>query len=212
MGIGVFLFVRLEGDALIGGNVLGVDFSGRAAEEAGKEARMRVVGGGVGMISRRGSRKGARGNELRTRFRVALPLAPQLALGKALFPAFGALFTPVAPAVVQVDEIEPAGLNGFDDGRDEDGRGKVDPRGGQHAGYQHGALEIQVMHQKSGDERTCDSPDGPSLPEQSPGQQSQNSRRKGQRQQSTHPAQPGQAAGTRTHPGPSQSAKPQRQE
>ena len=64
----------------------------------------------------------------------------------------GALLTPVAPAVMPGDEVDPASLDGFSDGPEADRGGKVQSRGGQHAGHQPCALDVEVGDQQTGHE------------------------------------------------------------
>ncbi len=198
-GVRGFVCCRLDG-ALISGNVLRVDF-GRApaVEETGKEA-------GTNVERRLAVLRIRVGNLLRGWFF-------QLALGKALFLEFCAPLAPVAPAVVQRGEIEPAGLEALEDGLEADGRGKPQSRGGQHAGHQPCALDVQIGHQQAGHQPAHNALDRQRMkPQPAPGQQPEDGGQKGERQNGAHPAQPRQPAGARTHPGPAQPAQPQGQE
>ena len=91
---------------------------------------------------------------------VALGVGGGFALGAAFFTALGALFAPVAPAVVPGDGVEPAILNAFFEGPEADGGGEVETGGGQNAGDQPGALDVEIADEQAGDEASNDTLDG----------------------------------------------------
>ena len=120
------VFTGGHGGALERGNVFDGDWvevlllGAVAAEEAGQEAG---AGGCFGLVNF-GGLLGAHG------------------LGFSL--ALGALFTPVAPAIVPGDDMDPALLDALLDGPDADCGGEVKAGGGKDAGNEPGALDVHV--------------------------------------------------------------------
>ncbi len=111
-GSGVRVFrTRHRDPALKGRDVFRVSL-GRAlaAEETGKEAGARS-GRRLGIRIHHGARKW-----LARLVRPALQFADRLAFGHLLFLEFRAVLAPVTPAVMQAENVEPAGLDGFGDG------------------------------------------------------------------------------------------------
>jgi hypothetical protein len=193
-GDGDLLFLRFQTGALVGGNhVEGVVRGGLAlaAEEGGKEAAAWFF----------------------LRIRLGLFGAAAFALGLALGLPLGALFAPVAPAILPGAEEEPAVRDVFLDGPEADCGGKAESGGGQHAGHQPGALDVEVGYQQAGDELAHHALGGQHVkPAPVPGEQREDGGQKGQGEQRAGPAQQGGAAGTGVHPGPADSGQPQRQE
>jgi len=135
------------------------------------------------------------------------------ALGPPFFSNLGALFAPIAPAVMPGDGVEPAIVDAFFEDPEADREGKVESRGGQHAGHQPGSLPIEVAHQQIGHEPAQHALDGQLMePAPVPGQQGEGGRQKDDGQEGADPAQHGRLAGARLHPGPADSAQPNGQE
>ena len=205
-GNGRFVFIRLQGGAPVGWNLVqGVEAkAGRgvaAAEEGGEEAgspdRLFLIRG-----------RGGDGDE---------SMGPGMpgggAPGLALRLQFGALLAPVAPAVMPGEGVKPAVFNALFEGEEADGGGKVESGGGQHSGHQQGALDIEIAHQQIGHEAARHALDGEEMePAPAPGHQGQGGRQKEKGQEDAGRAQPGRAAGTRAHPGEADSAQPKGQE
>ena len=139
-------FSTCFGSALEGGNLIDRIGLGRAflhTEECGEAARTRGwhVGGRRGSVANSAGEQALRG--------AGLSL-----LGKALFKfalALGALFAPVAIAIVPCNEGEPAIFDLRFELPEVDVGGKINADGGEGRGHQPCALDVEVDDERAGD-------------------------------------------------------------
>jgi len=106
--------------------------------------------------------------------------------------ALGAFFTPVAPAVIEVLAVDPAILYAFSDDGEADGGGEVNACGGEGAGDEPCALDVDVGDEEAGHEATDYALDGEEMePTPMPGNEAEGCGEEDEREQGSDPAKEG---------------------
>ena len=201
-------FFRCSGGALEGGNLvdrIGLRYALLHAEEGGETARARCrhLGHRFGNIVNRPGEQPLRGTGLGL---LGKPLL-QFAL------AFGALFAPVAVAIVPGDEVEPAIFDLRLEGPEVDIGGEVDADTCQGRSYEPCSLGVQVDDEHAGNDTAHHAFNGNGVqPVPMPWQEAEDCGQEDDSQRGAHPAKDGRAAGARADPVPAESADPEREE